>query len=132
MIRAVGIDIVCVQRFSQWHTYSPTFLSKLFSDSEIAYCCSAPGLSAQRFAVRFAAKEAFYKALCAAYGSLPFSLRALCTYVEVRHTGHQVPFLYINWQALGLASDSKTMHVHCSLSHSSCCATVVVVLQEKS
>ncbi len=66
MILAIGHDIVEINRFAHWHTYSLKKLSKVFNQSEIDYCLQHPAYTAQRFAVRFAAKEAAYKALCSA------------------------------------------------------------------
>ena len=59
----VGIDIVHVGRIKKlYEQYKKRFLERVFSEREIAYC-----LGRKRFfeclAGRFAAKEAFYKAL---------------------------------------------------------------------
>ena len=63
MIIAVGIDIVDVKRMSRTlKTYKGRFREKYFTSSECEYC-SAQSKPAQHYAVRFAAKEALYKAL---------------------------------------------------------------------
>jgi holo-[acyl-carrier protein] synthase len=57
---SVGLDIVEIARIKKAGT--PAFLRRVFSRSEIAYCKGKKS-QWQHFAVRFAAKEAVYKAL---------------------------------------------------------------------
>ncbi|TPW21214.1 MAG: holo-acyl-carrier protein synthase [Elusimicrobia bacterium] len=57
---SVGLDIVEIARIKKAGTRA--FLKRVFSPSEIAYCQSKKNRW-QHFAVRFAAKEAVYKAL---------------------------------------------------------------------
>jgi len=63
MIIGMGIDLVDVSRIEsiifRWHE---RFLKRVFTDTEIKYCNNKKN-PAQRFATRFAAKEAFIKAL---------------------------------------------------------------------
>jgi holo-[acyl-carrier protein] synthase len=59
----VGIDLVSVARIERMvDRWGMKFLSRVFTDGEIAYCAgrTRPGLS---LAARFAAKEAFFKAV---------------------------------------------------------------------
>lgn len=60
---SIGTDITDVNRFKNWHKYKEATLSKIFSKPEIAYCKSNLTKSAERFAARFAAREAIYKML---------------------------------------------------------------------
>lgn len=62
MIAGIGVDIIEVARIKRVLEKNPTFRSKVFTEQEIEYCESKadPGLS---YAARFAAKEAFMKAL---------------------------------------------------------------------
>ena len=57
---SIGLDIVEIARIKKACT--PAFLKRVFSPSEIAYCKGKKS-PWQHFAVRFAAKEAVYKAL---------------------------------------------------------------------
>ena len=57
----VGVDIVEIARVGQ-SVKNPRFLKRVFTAQEIAYC-KARKHSAQHFAVRFAAKEAVWKAV---------------------------------------------------------------------
>lgn len=57
----VGVDIVEINRIAK-QIHNKRFLKKVFSAQEVAYC-RARKKSAQHFAVRFAAKEAVWKAI---------------------------------------------------------------------
>lgn len=63
MLISTGIDAVEITRFINWKNYKRKNLRKIFTDSEIDYALSCPTKSAERFAIRYAAKEAAYKAL---------------------------------------------------------------------
>ena len=60
-MNSVGIDIVEIKRITRL-VRDKRFCERVFSDKEISYCSSrkSPG---QHYAVRFAAKEAVWKAL---------------------------------------------------------------------
>lgn len=59
----IGVDIVDIQRIAKL-IKKESFLQRIYSSTEIRYCKSKKR-SAQHFAVRFAAKEAVWKALSA-------------------------------------------------------------------
>lgn len=126
MIRGIGIDIVNVDRFNEWHTYSPEQLRKTLSEQEIAYCMSKPH-PAQHFATRFAAKEAFFKALSMITPALPFLTVCKATEVVLNAAGR--PELRVAWQAF--SDQHSTYTIHCSLSHESSVACAVVIVEEK-
>lgn len=58
---SLGVDIVEVRRVARL-VKSPRFVERVFTKREVAYCRDKKN-AAQHFAVRFAAKEAVYKAL---------------------------------------------------------------------
>jgi holo-[acyl-carrier protein] synthase len=58
----LGVDLVEIARVKSLARRNPKFLTRVFSASEIAYC-KAKKNPWPHFAVRFAAKEAVYKAL---------------------------------------------------------------------
>ncbi len=63
MIKGIGIDIVEIDRIRHAvQKWGDKFLDKIFNDSEISYCYKRKN-SFQCIAARFAAKEAFIKAL---------------------------------------------------------------------
>ncbi len=120
---SVGIDAVEIERFKDWHTYSVKKLHRLFTEKEIAYCISIPEKAAERFAVRFAAKEAFYKALSSLHET-PLSFLKVCKYTEVQKKLHGAAFLSVDWKALRLAPYALS----CSLSHTNTTALAVVIM----
>lgn len=62
-IKGIGIDIEDVARFrARPYSKNQAFYKKIFSKKEIAYCLQSPS-PAERFAARFAAKEACIKAI---------------------------------------------------------------------
>ncbi len=63
MIIGIGVDLVDVKRFEAIiYRWKHRFLQRIFTDEEIRYCNNKKN-PAQRFATRFAAKEAYKKAL---------------------------------------------------------------------
>jgi holo-[acyl-carrier protein] synthase len=57
----VGVDIVEIKRLAKL-AHNTAFLKRVFTSGEVAYC-QARKHAAQHFAVRFAAKEAVWKAI---------------------------------------------------------------------
>ena len=62
MILGTGIDIIEVERVKRIAEKSPRFLEKIFTSGEIDYCRKKKN-KYQHLAARFAAKEAFFKAI---------------------------------------------------------------------
>ncbi len=62
MIVGIGIDIIEVDRIARLAEKSPRFLERTFTPREVEYC-SRKRNKQQNYAARFAAKEAFFKAL---------------------------------------------------------------------
>jgi holo-[acyl-carrier protein] synthase len=64
MIYGIGVDLVKVDRLARVvDRYGERFLKRVFTDREIAYCQTRARQGVYQFAQRFAAKEAFSKAL---------------------------------------------------------------------
>jgi holo-[acyl-carrier protein] synthase len=127
MILGIGIDTVEVDRFESWHSYSVKKLLRIFSPQEIDYCLKKSNLSAERFAVRFAAREALYKALSYAYPHTKIPFLTLCASVSIiKKTG--MPYLIVN-NNLGI--DISFLNIHLSLSHSRTVATACVVIEQR-
>ena len=62
MIVGIGMDIIEVERIEKLAKKNPRFLKRVFTDEEIDYCNGKKN-KYQHLAARFAAKEAFFKAL---------------------------------------------------------------------
>lgn len=131
MIIAVGIDSIEINRFNYWNTYQYKILLKLFSAAEIDYCLSTSSKYAERFAVRFAAKEAFFKAFSACSSKkVPFL--TICKNSEVIHTQQGAPHLQVNWDVLidTLTLKKESIIIHLSLTHDKSYATAAVILEK--
>ncbi len=129
MIIALGIDSIEISRFNLWHQYPQKTLLKVFSAVEIGYCLSNKIKNAERFAVRFAAKEAFFKAFStSSTQKAPFL--TICKKVEIIHNQLNAPYLQIQWDQLSeFLIHKETIHAHLSLTHNKSYATAVVVLE---
>jgi holo-[acyl-carrier protein] synthase len=115
----VGIDLVSVTRIEQIvEKWGAKFLRRVFTDGEIAYSTSRarPALS---FAARFAAKEAFFKAVSRRkVGGIGFK------HIEVVIGEDGIPSLVAHGPARrALAADSAAL----SISHDRELAVAVVV-----
>lgn len=116
----IGVDTVEIERFARWHVYSEKTLLKLFSPAEIDYCRAEPLYSAQRFAVRFAAKEAAFKAITQATGKAPDSFFEWCKKVEV--SLNPAPSIVIH------DAQYAQFKLLCSLTHAKSIATAFVIV----
>jgi phosphopantetheine--protein transferase-like protein len=121
MIRGIGVDSVDIKRFALWHTYLQKKLLRIFSEHEIEYCLRNQHKSAERFAVRFAAKEAFFKAFSCAYPDMYIPFLTMCRYVSIQKRAKR-PFLCIK----ELIIDAT---VHVSLTHTDNVATAFVIIE---
>ena len=124
MILGVGNDILEVGRIQrELDQPGASFRERLFSPDEIAYC-EAKRYPAQHYAARFAAKEAFLKALST-------GLRDGLSWkdVEVRNGAAGEPELILSGQALELAKRYGIERTFLSLSHTSSLAMASVVLE---
>lgn len=120
---SIGIDAVEIERFTPWFHFSKTKLSRILSDQEITYSLSVPIKTAERLAVRFAAKEAFFKALSSTITTpLPFLL--VVRNCEVALTPSGRPELLVNWGALGITPHETKI----SLTHTETTAFAAVIL----
>ncbi|HEV2916945.1 MAG TPA: holo-ACP synthase [Candidatus Babeliales bacterium] len=127
MIQAIGIDTVDIERFWHWHTKSVSQLERIFSSEEIAYCLYNKTKSAERFAVRFATKEACAKVISVLLQK-PMPLLQICRIFSVTKNRNGVPYLYM--QKMILPEYIYTYTWHISLTHSKHTATAVVIVEK--
>jgi len=123
MIKGIGIDAVEIERFQDFRLYPKKRLSRLFSQEEIIYCLREPLKSAERFAGRFAAKEALYKALTQTYGKPPAPFLKLCSYASITLT--PAPHFIIEWEMLELPAFSVLV----TITHTKDSAFAQVIIQ---
>lgn len=124
MIVSIGIDIVEVYRISETIQRTPRFVERVFTDNERAYCESKGAAAAQSFAARFAAKEAFLKALKTGW-------RGKITWqdMEILNDPQGVPNLSIRGEARNLLENLGADKIHLSMSHTTDHAVAQVVLE---
>jgi len=124
MIVGIGQDLVHVPRLARLlQRWDQRFLDRVFSPAEQLYCRRFHD-PAPSFAARFAAKEAFYKAL-AGGRTLPLWFRD----AEVVHDVNTALHLQMSDRARALAEKSGVRHVHVSLTHDGEYASAVVLLE---
>jgi holo-[acyl-carrier protein] synthase len=131
MIGGIGIDTVEIARFIDWHNYPEAQLLRLFSPDEIAYCLQNPLKQAERFAARFAAKEAFFKAFCAMNSQNNLPLSVIAGAIEVKKAPNGSISLFVNWAfLLNTKSHKNTIQSHISLTHTEKTASAIVILEK--
>ena len=123
MIKGTGIDIIEVQRVAE-KISKPGFKEKVFSVDEIKYC-EQMAESAQHFAARFAAKEAFLKATGKGL-MLTYNLKD----IEVAGDEMGQPHVILKGALADLAETSGWKKIHLSLSHVQATACAVVIIEE--
>lgn len=124
MIVGMGVDIVEVPRVgAAIERFGQRFLRRVFTPQEIAYCDSKPN-RVERFAARFAAKEAAFKAI----GT---GLRRGVTWqdAEVSRQPGGRPTLAYHGRGAEFAAQLGVKHIALSLSHTEQHAIAHVVLE---
>ncbi|MBI4056496.1 MAG: holo-ACP synthase [Elusimicrobia bacterium] len=106
----IGLDIVEVDRIKRLAFRNKLFLSRVFSSPEIKYCSTKKN-KWQHFAVRFAAKEAVWKALSKSGIRLKD--------ISVNRNSQGKPLIFLKGK--------KAAQIHISLSHSQHYAAAVAV-----
>ena len=126
-VLGVGLDLVDVPRMKkELARDGGGFRESVFTAAEIAYC-EGQGRPAVHYAARFAAKEAFFKALGTGWrGEGP-------TWTEVAVTRNDLgrPDLALSGDAAAAASDLGVASIHLSLTHVASLAAAVVVLEDE-
>jgi holo-[acyl-carrier protein] synthase len=130
MILAVGIDTVEVHRFDTWHTKSNRSMRRIFSEEEIAYCLQHTRTSPERFAVRFAAKEACTKALSGMLHPHVVPFLTVCKAVSIAKHPTGLPYITIQWSLLPVGCfDTQGIVWHLSLTHTASLATAFLIVE---
>lgn len=124
MILGIGIDLLETERMRRALERSgERFVARVFTVDEAAYC-RLQRRPEQRFAARFAAKEALLKAL-----GTGWSRGIGWQEVEVvRASGHP-PQIRLSGRAAAIASRRGVSRVHLSLTHLEACVAAMVVLE---
>lgn len=125
MIVSIGIDIVEVYRIRETIERTPRFVERVFTEKERAYCDSKGAAAAQSYAARFAAKEAFLKALKTGWRG-----RITWQDMEILNDSQGVPNLEIKGEAQILLKNLGANKIHLSMSHTTDHAVAQVILEK--
>jgi holo-[acyl-carrier protein] synthase len=126
MIFGVGTDIIEVQRVEEKLIRTGGLKERLFTDREIAYCDSKhrPSL---HFAARFAAKEAFLKAMGTGWtGGHRFDE------IEIINNNLGKPEICVHGKVKSFCEENGIGAMEVSLSHIKDLAKAIVVLEKNA
>lgn len=103
---------------------TPRFAERVYTEKERLYCETKGAAAAQSYAARFAAKEAFLKALKTGW-------RGKITWhdMEILNDDQGVPDLTVRGEALDLLKKLGADKIHLSISHTTEHAVAEVILE---
>ncbi|MHC4219303.1 MAG: holo-ACP synthase [Planctomycetota bacterium] len=120
---AHGVDLVDIARIeAMLDQHGGRFTERCFTDGERRYADSGPRMRAQRYAARFACKEAVLKALGTGWRE-GIAWRD----IEVRREPLGGPRLTLTGRCAQLAGVLRITQWHVSLSHTPLCAMASVI-----
>lgn len=114
-ILGIGVDVVDLERFARSLERTPTLRARLFTPGEAE-------LPIESLAGRFAAKEAFVKAMAAPAGMSWHD-------IEIVTDAGGAPSLRLSGAALDRANERGLTSAHLSISHDTIVATAFVVAE---
>ena len=122
MIAGIGVDVVHVHRMERWRKV-PGLLERYFAPEELNAALAKGNGASLSLAARFAAKEAFGKAL--GRGLAGIVLKDVM--VKNKHNGQ--PEIIVSGTALAALEKSGARFIHLSLTHERDNAIAMVVLE---
>jgi len=124
LIFGIGIDLIEVTRIEKQINSQTRFKTKIFSKNEIEYCESLKANRAQHYAARYAAKEAFLKALGTGYrNGLSF------TEISIENNGLGQPIVILSGNTRAFAESRGLANIKVSLSHINEYACAIVIIE---
>ena len=125
MIFGIGTDIIEVKRMEKHLDGNDALREKLFTKAEQVYSEKGKVTVWQRYAARFAAKEAFFKALGTGYRyGMAFHE------IEVKNDELGKPFIEPHGKVKDYLSKQKVKEIHLTISHVKEMASAFVVLEK--
>ncbi len=122
-MKGIGIDICSVKRFDRL-SEDNSFINKIFTENEIIYCNNRKRRKSEAFAVRFAAKEAFSKAM-----GIGFRKGLSFREIEIVKDELGKPTLVLYGKTKELFDKLESRAIFVSLSHEREAAVAVVVIE---
>lgn len=122
MILGIGTDIFEVERMKKAIEKQATFADGIFTPNEIKYCSQFKN-SAERFAARYAAKEALLKALGTGW-------RDGIKFLDIEITNNSLgkPSITLSGEAKNIAEKLGAKSIHISMSHTKKLANAFVII----
>ena len=125
MTYGVGIDVIEVSRIQkELSKENEGFKDRVFTKAEIIYC-ESQAFKAQNYAARFAAKEAFFKALGTGWSN-GFAWKE----VEVARDNSGKPYIITHGKIRKFLKEKEVSKIHVSISHIRDTATAIVNLEK--
>ena len=123
MVTGIGIDIVEVERIAEKIGKEQGFRELVFSANEIKYCEAATH-KYEHYAARFAAKEAFFKAVGTGWTN-----GTAFNEIEIANDEMGKPKLILLGTTAATLKDKNIGAISVSLAHVKSMATAVVVIE---
>ena len=123
MVKVTGVDIFYIPRIKKMVDKNNRFIEKLFTETEICYCRSKYHKETH-YAARFAAKEAFFKAM-----GTGFRIGMKWTDISVENDELGKPGIRLEGKTLKNFKKKKFKHIHLSISHTKEYAVAFVVIE---
>jgi holo-[acyl-carrier protein] synthase len=120
MIKGIGIDICDINKLKTAIAGNKKFLKRVFSAKEIAYC-SAKKRGMLNYAGRFAAKEAFIKAVA---NDKTIRLNE----IEIVNDPHGKPEIQANAKIRAVLKRKKARKLSLSITHTKSAAAAVCII----
>lgn len=123
VIVGIGIDLVEIERIAK-DLHSDVYLRKVFTEAEIVLCQTSVN-STERFAARFAAKEALMKAI----GN---GIRQGVWFTQIEVLNHESgqPYVRVTREAESYLQQLGVTNIHISLTHTKSTAAAVIILEK--
>ncbi len=124
MIFGIGTDIIEVSRIEKRLKDNEALLQRIYSPGERAYCDKGNRIKYQCYAARFAAKEAFFKALGTGY-------RYGMAFHEIEVVNDELgkPVIKPSGKVKTFVEKNRIKNIHLSISHIKETAVAFVVLE---
>lgn len=124
MILGTGIDMIEVERIAEKIGKEKGFRELVFSEREIAYC-EAKKNKYEHYAARFAAKEAFFKAMGEGWTS-----GTAFNEVEISNDAKGKPFINLIGNTATIVNAKHLVTIWVSMSHLKAIASAFVIIEK--
>jgi len=125
MLIGLGIDIIEVERIATNIGKDAGFKELVFSKNEIEYC-ETKANKFEHYAARFAAKEAFFKAMGTGWMS-----GTAFNEIEIRNDENGKPELILLGETAVAVNQKGAIKISVSLSHLKTFASAVVIIEKQ-